>query len=152
MQGGILGSPMCSASTAEYCEENRGISVGGVSIASLAFVDDLIDVNDTCEDTVKSHSNAIKFSDKKKLNFSTSKCASMIINKRVTDKYPELFIKKEQVQIVQLLKYLGDIFNANGNNDDLINDRYARGTKAMISIYAFMREICLGIYTITLYI
>ena len=35
---------MCSATTTEYCEQNKRVNVGDVCIASLAFVNDNADL------------------------------------------------------------------------------------------------------------
>ena len=77
-QGGVLGSPLCSASTAEYCGYNKGISIGTSHVSSLAFVDDMIDVSFNCNDSNKAHDNALTFGRKKKINYSTKKCKSLL--------------------------------------------------------------------------
>ena len=78
-QGGVLGSPMCSATTAEYCETNKGIALGMASIASLAFVDDIADLSASFEDAVESHRNAIEFARRKKLQLAHDKCFIMLL-------------------------------------------------------------------------
>lgn len=152
-QGGVLGSPMCSATTAEYCEQNRGISIGQATIASLAFVDDIADISASFEDALNSHKNALKFARRKKLQLAPDKCFIMLIkqgNKEM--KVPELEVEGEKVQQVKLMKYLGDIFNEKGNNDDLVEDRAKRGTASMVSIQGFMREASLGTHTLSVYL
>ena len=152
-QGGILGSPMCSATTAEYCEQNKGISIGQATIASLAFVDDIADVSATFDDAVNSHKNALKFANRKKLQLAPEKCFIMLIKQRNQSmKVPELEIDGEKVQEASLIKYLGDIFNNKGNNDDLIHDRANRGTAATVSIHGFMREASLGVHTLSIFL
>ena len=151
-QGGILGSPMCSASTAEYCCVNKGVVIGEVQIATLAYVDDLIDVSGCYDDAKKSHLNAEDFSRKKKLEHTADKCNIMLVNGKKKDQIPELSIKGEKMKEVQSIVCLGDVFNSKHNNDDLMKDRVKRGTKAMISIQGFMREASLGIHTINVHI
>jgi hypothetical protein len=151
-QGGILGSPMCSASTAEYCGVNKGILIGELQIATLAYVDDILDMNDTHDDTEVAHLHAQDFSKKKKLDYTPDKCNIMLINGKKKDKVPELFIKEEKVKEVQTMVSLGDVFNSKGNNEDLIKDRVKRGTAAMISVQGFMRETSLGVHTISVYL
>ena len=58
-QGTVLGSNLCSTSTAEYCETNKGIAVGDAIVSSLMFVDDTFDVSTTTEDVEESHINAV---------------------------------------------------------------------------------------------
>ena len=146
-QGGVLGSPICSATTAEYCDLHTGVAIGTSSVATLAFVDDIVDVTGCKEDAIAAHINAIEFALRKKLNFSPDKCFIMLVNMKNGDETPELFINGERMDSVDLLKYLGDIFNSKGNNEDLIKDRVKRATACMVSIQGFMREINLGKYT-----
>ena len=152
-QGGILGSPMCSATTGEYCETNKGITIGTVTIASLAFVDDIADLSGHFGDVIISHENALEFAKKKKLQFAPDKCYIMLIKqKNKSNPVPVLYINGEVVTEVSAMKYLGDIFNALGNNEDLIADRIKRGTAAMVSIHGFMRETSVGPYTLSVYL
>ena len=151
-QGGVLGSAMCSATTAEYCGRNKGITIGDVQITALAYVDDIIDVNETNADTKIAHHNAQEFSMEKKLDFAGDKCNGMLVNGKKDDRFPTLYIGKEIVKEVHLMTCLGDVFNSKGNNDDLVADRVKRGTACMVSINGFMRETQLGHHTISIHI
>ena len=151
-QGGILGSPMCSATTAEYCGQNKGISMGSATIASLAFVDDIADISATFEDAISSHKNALQFAERKKLQLAYDKCFIMLINRKQNAKVPVLEIEGEKVQEASIIKYLGDMFNEKRNNDSLMEDRIRRGTATTVSIYGFMREASLGIHTLGVYL
>ena len=152
-QGGILGSPMCSATTAEYCEQNKGVNVGDVCIASLAFVDDIADLSTTFQDAVASHHNALSFAKKKKLQLAPDKCYIMLLQPNNKPKViPQLEIDGGLVKEVESIVYLGDVFNNKGNNDDLVKDRVKRGTSTMISIQSFMRDTSLGTHTLGVYI
>ena len=73
-QGTVLGSVLCSSSTAEYCGENVGVKMGDTSISSLLFVDDIIDLSDSLEECIKAHAKALSFSKRKKLTLSGTKC------------------------------------------------------------------------------
>ena len=144
-QGGILGSPMCSATTAEYCEHNKGINVGNVSIASLAFVDDIADLSTTFQDAVESHHNALSFAKRKKLQLAPDKCYIMLLQPKNKPKViPQLEIDGGLVKEVDSIVYLGDVFNNKGNNDDLVT--------TMVSIQSFMRDTSLGTHTLGVYI
>ena len=151
-QGGVLGSPMCSASTAEYCGANRGVCVGTVIISSLAFVDDMLDVSLTWEDANESHENSVTFSFKKKMNHKSSKCKSLLTNKKKKDPLPELIIGEDVIENASTIEYLGDIFNSKGDNTDMIKDRIQRGTAAMISIEAILADLQLGTHTVSVYL
>ena len=54
--------------------------------------------------------------------------------------------------LVEEIVYLGDVFNANGNNDGLIKDRVRRATKAMISITSLIKETNLGIHEVQVWL
>ena len=56
---------MCSATTGEYCEKNKGVTMGETSVASLAFVDDIADLSEFFGDVIISHQNAVKFAKEK---------------------------------------------------------------------------------------
>ena len=152
-QGGVLGSPMCSATTAEYCEQNKGICLGQASIASLAFVDDIADLSTSIEDAIASHKNALTFAQRKKLELAPDKCYIMLVQPRnKTNLIPDLEVNGVAVSKVDSIVYLGDVFNNKGNNDDLINDRVRRGTATTVSIHGFMRETSLGSHTLSVFI
>ena len=152
-QGGILGSPMCSATTAEYCENNKGVTMGEATVASLAFVDDIADLSSDFGDVIISHENAIAFAKMKKLQLAPDKCYVMVIKQKgKTNPVPVLYINGEEVAEVSSIKYLGDLFNVNGNNDDLIADRLKRATAALVSISGFMRESSMGQHTLSVYL
>ena len=143
---------MCSAATAEYCGTNKGVCIGGVEINSLAFVDDMLDVSRGVEDTDRAHQNAIGFSCMKKMSYSSSKCNTMRVNAKKKDTEATLQIKGEKLNNVASVKYIGDPFNSKGDNKDLIQDRIARGTSAMISIEAMMMDLQLGTQSISVHL
>lgn len=156
-QGGVLGPILCSASTAEYNNgNNKGVSVGTTLISSLEFVDDMMDLSSSINDAIDAHEQAILFSAKKKWSYSTEKCGTMIVNKPKVENESEdtilLKINGEVVRVLDVTKYLGDLFNVFGNNADLIKDRVQRGTRAVVSIDAFMRDNCFGQHTVSTYI
>ena len=80
----------------------------------------------------------------------------MIVNKPKVENESEdtilLKINGEVVRVLDVTKYLGDLFNVFGNNADLIKDRVQRGTRAVVSIDAFMRDNCFGQHTVSTYI
>ena len=150
-QGTVLGSNLCSTSTAEYCETNKGIAVGDAIVSSLMFVDDTLDVNITTDDAEESHVNATIFGRKKKLPYSKKKCKSLTVNGKKC-RQPELFIDDTKIETVLTLVYLGDVFNSKGNTNDLAKDRIKRGTSAMIQIEALVKETGLGIHQVNVHL
>ena len=73
-QGSILGPVLCSTSTAEYCTENLGVTIGTLILASLLYVDDILDLSSTIGDCKAAHEKAILFAKLKKLKYSATKC------------------------------------------------------------------------------
>ena len=131
---------------------NKGVCIGEVEVNSLAFVDDMMDVSRQVDDTSDAHQNAIGFSHKKKMNYSSTKCNTMKVNAKKKDPTPSLEIKGEKLKNVPSVTYLGDPFNSQGDNKDLVKDRIARGTSVMISIEALMMELQLGAQTINVHL
>ena len=144
-QGSILGPVLCSTSTAEYCTENLGVTIGTLILASLLYVDDILDLSSTIGDCKAAHEKAILFAKVKKLKYSATKCFNMILNKRAGVEHPKLQLEDGEFVIpASVITYLGDLFNEKGNNDNLMQDRVNRGTKAMITIMAMMSETDVG--------
>ena len=130
-QGTVLGPSLCSSSTGEYCDVNTGVCVGDLVLASLLYVDDIIDLSTTKDDCETAHENAKLFARKKKLHYSGTKCFLLAMYaKGKVGEMPTLSLDDgNNVKVVDEVTYLGDIFNAKGNNDGLITDRVKRGCR-----------------------
>ena len=140
---------LCSASTAEYCGNNRGVAVGTCIISTLAFVDDLLDMSQDVSDAEKANINAVAFSCLKKMLFNAQgKCKGMIVNKKSSDAQPSMFIRDKRIELLSHVDYLGDIFQQNGRNSELVKDRLKRGLKVILKIEAIMSEVQFGKHTI----
>lgn len=150
-QGTVLGPNLCSTSTAEYCETNKGVAVGETIVSSLLFVDDAFDLSTTADDTEESHVNAMIFGRRKKLPYSKKKCKSLTVNGKKC-RQPELFIEDTKMEAAKFLVYLGDVINEKGNSNDLAKDRVKRGTSAMIRIEALVKETGLGIHQVSVHL
>ena len=74
-------------------------------------------------------------------------CKSLYINYG-KDQCIELDISGEIADNVDKVKYLGDIFNSKGNNNDLIESRVKTGKQKIGVIQAFCKEIALRNYEI----
>ncbi len=152
-QGTVLGSALCSSSTAEYCGVNKGVTIGTMDLSSLLYVDDVIDLSETLFDREESHRQALVFSWQNNLSLSGTKCYGMGINCETP--LPTLLIEIDGSKFVipaEAIIYLGDPFNQKGNNDDLIDDRIRRGTKASICISSLIYETNLGIYELSVWL
>ena len=148
-QGRVLAPDLCSASTGEYCGTNKGVAVGTCIISTLAFVDDLLDMSENASDAEKANLRAIAFSLLKKMLFnSQGKCKGMIVNKKLNDIEPLMFIRDKRIEFLSDVDYLGDIFQQNGKNSELVKDRLKRGLKVILKIEAIMSETQFGKHTI----
>ena len=147
-QGRVLAPDLCSASTAEYCNLNKGVSVGCCDINTLAFVDDMVDLSEDSYDAETAHLEALAFSMKKKIKYNGPKCKGMVVNKKKNERLGVLLIENERMKYVKFLKYLGDIFQENGKNSELVKDRVGRGLAVILRIEAILSEIEFGKHTI----
>ena len=73
----------------------------------------------------------------KRLKFSTEKCRLLKINSKAND--DTIFISGEKVEIKNSFRYLGDIFNSQGNNSELCKDRLGRAVGTSIEIISLCR-------------
>ena len=64
------------------------------------------------------------------------------------DVIPRLKIGDTILKNVEKAAYLGDIFNSQGNNNDLIDDRVTKGKAVTINALSLCSEITMGVYTI----
>ena len=149
-QGTVLGPLLCSASTAECCDEHvsGGMSIGSTSIRSLAYVDDILDIDEDPDDASDAHNTVLEFTSKKRLELSWKKCALLAINSTKKTKIPNLLIDGKPVKRESSAKYLGDIINEKGSNSDLIEDRVKKGNGCSINIFAMVQDITFGCHTI----
>ena len=77
-----------------------------------------------------------------RLNFSTEKCRLLKINSKAND--DTVSISGEKVEIKNSFRYLGDIFNSQGNNFDLCKDRLGRTVGTNIEIIFLYKEVNFG--------
>ena len=149
-QGTVSGPRLCSTSTAECCDEHTtaGVTVGSLAIRSLAFVDDIMDLNENIRDVHTSHRIVCNFTKKKRLQMETTKCPILIVNGRVIDAAPVLLINNEEMPVKEMIKYLGDVFNSKGNYNDLIKDRCDKGKGCITNSIALCDNPIFGVYTI----
>ena len=125
------------------------MAVGTVVISTLAFVDDLLDMSENAQDAEKANLRALAFALLKKLLFnSEGKCKGMLVNKKMGDLQPRMFIRDKNIEFFSYVNYLGDIFQHNGKNSELVKDRLNRGLRVMLKIETILAEIEFGIHTI----
>ena len=150
-QGSVTASCLCSASTGEFCDENKdgGVPIGKYTLSTLAYVDDMLLMNNNVVDSNKSHSNMCFFADKKKIPLNESKCYMLPVNCKKTDPIPIQHVNSQLVEVQETVKYLGDIFNQKGDYSDLITDRSRKGTVCTVNAMALCNDAQMGKYAIT---
>ena len=110
-QGTVLGSNICSTSTAEYCDQNSGVPVGNIMVGPLAYVDDLTKINIIRDEVYISHAKSLAFSKLKKLKFNKKKCYGIVINGKKDEGFPEISVEDHTIEEMAEVVYLGDIIN-----------------------------------------
>ena len=149
-QGSVLGSNLCSSSTAEFCDEKDGggINVGGLNVRASLFVDDTTTIDSNAADSTSSHRQVVQFARKKRLTFSHEKCIVLIINQTKKDKIPALSIDDKELKVEKNSKLLGDVINSRGDYSDLIAERVSKAKTSIISAFALCHECTLGVYSV----
>ena len=148
-QGSVSACCLCSASTGEFCDENAdGGKCVGRLFRCLAYVDDVVLVNNDVMDANTSHENFCFFADKKKQPLNDQKCFLLPVNCKKTDPIPVQQVNSQQVTFEEKAEYLGDIFNQKGNYKDLIEDRVRRGTVCTINTMAECSDAAMGKYAL----
>ena len=149
-QGTVSGPPMCSTSIAEFVESNkvRGFPIGGTSISTMILVDDVLNANLCPDDVIKSHENMENFSKLKRAPLNGTKCFLLPVNAKQQFIIPCLKHGKIDLEVVEKVLYLGNMFNRKGDNKDKINDREQKAMTCMVESLSLCNEVTLGIYTI----
>ena len=137
-------------STAEFAALNkvRGFPVGESSINSMILVDDIANVNSCTDDVIVSHQNFKDFRQVKRLPANGSKCFILPINCKNPHLIPSLEVDGVPVKVVDVVTYVGAVFNKKGDNKDKIKDRVQKGKTCMIEALSLCCEITLGMYMI----
>ena len=148
-QGTVLGPQLCKVSTAEYGGDTPGYQLGSVNIKPPIFVDDILNILGNIADMSDAHRKAVLFALRKRINFGVLKCIIMIINAKKSSVPPVLEIDGHILAEEEKAKYVGDFFNRQGTNADLIDDRIKKGKGKMISILALCEESGLGRYIVS---
>ena len=149
-QGSVMASCMCCASTGEFCDEYHegGMPIGRAIVNALAYVDDLLAVNNNVVDANNGHHKVCFFADKKKQPLNEEKCLLLPVNCKKTDPIPIQHVNGKEVSVVGKAKYLGDIFNCKGDYMDLIEDRTRKATVCTVNSMALCNDIQMGKYAL----
>ena len=141
-QGTCLGPILNNCSLSEVCDEGHGYNFGTVEVKALEFVDDIADPNGGVASAQKGNDVIAGMQDRKRLKFSGEKCKILKINSRDTTN--TLTISDTTVDVEKQFKYLGDVFNSQGNNIDLSKTRAAKSTGTSIEIISLCKEVKFG--------
>ena len=148
-QGAVLSTSLCGSSTGQLTKEldkltDCGANILDANLKAVLFVDDTITANTNIIGVLKSHEHFMRFSRRKRLSVNGAKCVLIIINGRNDIPPPVLYVDGVEIQVVSLTKYLGDIISANGNNNNLIQDRVKKGKTIIISALSLCNDLTLG--------
>ena len=99
---------------------------------ALRFVNDIADPSNGKNDAGFSNDIICDIQRRKRTKFSTEKCRLLKMNRKGND--DTVTISGEKVQIENSFRYLGNIFDSQGNNSDFCKGRIGRavGTSAEI--------------------
>ena len=106
-----------------------------------------MDINETTDDSEEAHQVVLDFTAKKRLELSGKKCSIIAINAK-NKTTPKLKIGGKCIKREKSAKYLGDILNEKGNNDDLVEDRIKKGNGSTVNIFSTIQDVTLGSFTI----
>ena len=120
-QGTNLGPILNNCSLDKFCEESNFNYTILVIIKSLKFVDDLADPNSDKNFAYESNLIIHNVQKEKQIKFSSEKYELLKINS-VDDK-ENIIVNDTPIKQVHVSKYLGDHFNAKGNNTDICKER-----------------------------
>ena len=149
-QGSVMACCMCCASTGEFCDEyyEGGMPIGKTVVNVLAYVDDLVVVNNNVVDAKNGHDRVCFFADRKKQPLNEEKCLLLPVNCKRTDPIPTQHVNGKQVILVEKTKYLGDVFNSRGDYRDLIDDRTRKATVCTVNSIALCNDSQMGKYAL----
>ena len=145
-QGAVLASNICSVSTAEICDVDSSTPIGMLSLPPLAFVDDIAKLNVTENEVRSSHARTVSFSKLKKLEVNETKCYGLAINGKKHPPFPALYVNEKVIKVEKATKYLGDIINHKNNNEDMLCEKVKKAIGKLISIFATVNDVTLGVY------
>ena len=142
-QGTSLGPILNNCSLDKFCKESNDYQYGRVKIKSLEFVDDLADPNSDKNFAYESNLINHNVQKEKRIKFSSEKCELLKINS-VDDK-ENIIVNDTPIKQVHVSKYLGDHFNAKGNNTDMCKERTAKAKGSTIELISLCKEVNLSV-------
>ena len=138
-QGTIWGPTLCSITTDKINEmgEKQVTRYGNTKIEPMIFVDDICAVGEE-EDMGVVGRNCTRLEDQKKMTFNNEKSNYQMIGKGKAKKKKELTVpmtvKKGVIERTETYKYLGEVINEKGTNDDTIKKKERKAKSVTLAI------------------
>ena len=118
--------------------------LGNTEIKSLAFVDDIADLNDDMVSAQISCKVMENVQNRKRLTFSAEKRELLRINPKSSSVGASLTVNNAQVKMMEFARYLGDYFSTSGDNTTLCKERCLRAKGSTVELIALSKEIKFG--------
>lgn len=125
--------------------EDRGIgniAIGNTRVWTIAYADDIVVLAKNREALLDMMNTLGKFLKKRKLELGTEKTKMVVFNRNRKEKREVWKQKKEIIQEVQTIKYLGFIFNKDGNYKEHIKELSRKGRIATNKVWGLGERIC----------
>ena len=114
-------------------EESLGVDFAGTKIPGLLWVDDVMSIADGRLQQQKTLDHINDFAHRHKLKWGTEKCSAMEIGCR-KDVQMSWKLGTEEVKHSQSYKYLGEIIDRNGKNQENLQEKLKKAKQSTITI------------------
>ena len=157
LQGSVFGSLKCSVQIdslgRDVLSDSEGLGVyiykDSVEIPPICIVDDIIGISECNINAVELNALINSKIESKSLELNQEKCFKLHLSKpkeKNKSCHNTLKVHDETMREASKVKYLGDFLNAQGNNNDTINDRVNRAIGIKSQISSLLQSLSLGSY------
>ncbi|OXU18573.1 hypothetical protein TSAR_007230 [Trichomalopsis sarcophagae] len=130
----------------EFKERNiGGVKIGEIRIWSLAYADDIVMLTENREGLVDMCDSLKRLLRNRKLILSTEKTKVLVFNKGKNSKKEKWFWEDKVIEEVKSFKYLGFVFNRDGNYKEHIEELKKKGICAAKKTWGLGEKCCRGI-------
>ena len=113
---------------------------GMLSIPPLGMIDDELSIAECGTKSILTNVTMNNFTESKKLKFGIKKCNKMHIGKKTLVCH-EMHVHDDKGKHVEKDKYIGDIIEANGSNEEKLNERINKGHGIVNEIVSILEEV-----------
>lgn len=124
-----------------------GIRVGRNRLWSLEHADDMVFIAKNKEALMDMLQTVKRFLKKRKTILCIEKTKVMVFNRGNREKKESWKWEEKDIEEVKVFKYLGFVFNSNGNYKEHIKDLYNKGRLAANKIWSLGERICRDDFT-----